>query len=553
MTFLTVEDVNEVLYNNQNFWWHEIDTAIIDSTGDKEYSNIKIDFCKVTKVSSGGSWKYTVVIDNDYYTGLFCTISKNNSFMSVNLESQLSNSFTMYFAKSYDYSPIKFELYMGIAKSEPHKMSENIITNLINLNLKELKSPQNIQYKRWGWGDGVITISRSLNVGINEIKDNWNQSIGFVLVNLVKTDFQFQCNQQLTLGKVNTVKLGAVTDYKPNGDMIGSNVPNITINYNNISIPVSFDSTLNDYIFDIDLTNKQSEGKLRLKVFIESNDVLNASETDIVLNASFETINNESKLKTLFKNGGIGRIGANITLTSDIIVDNDVLIIGNAKTINMNAHKFIVPSEKTFKAENTIFTNGYNTIQQNINSDVELSNCEFRNCQGFGSVIDCQTNLSSLTVEDDFITNITACTFDNNDMCILHGGDLNVTGCTVNGKIGNANNPYFLYQTDGEATILQSSFKLQSNTQIESDIEFNACIFVCGETAIVNGYSHEELQQNNISSFITSPQNNASKINVTYYYPAVEDYITLESSNGYCHACSGIDFVFKNNVTARRE
>ena len=84
-------------------------------------------------------------------------------------------------------------------------------------------------------------------------------------------------------------------------------------------------------------------------------------------------------------------------------------------------------------------------------------------------------------------------------------------------------------------------------------MEFNSCIFICGETAIVNGYSHEELQQNNISSFITSPQNNTSKINVTYYYPAVEDYITLESSKGYCHACSGIDFVFKNNVTARRE
>ena len=93
------------------------------------------------------------------------------------------------------------------------------------------------------------------------------------------------------------------------------------------------------------------------------------------------------------------------------------------------------------------------------------------------------------------------------------------------------NNPYFLYQTDGEAVILQSAFELQSNAQIESDIEFNSCIFTCGESAIVNGDSHDELQRNDITSFISNPQNNASKINVTYYYPAIEDYITLQSVN----------------------
>lgn len=544
MTFLTVEDINEVIFNNQEFYWHEIDTSKISTTND--FVDVQYDFCKVSREVNGNYYDYTFKIDSANWSLGYYVIGGNLAYLertNTKIKVRTSNSYCKLF------------LYMGNLKlDKPTVMYFFLVNHELQLTLKQVNEPQVIYYCNNINPSYIFSYSANLNIGYNSLNDpQINQFMGWLLVKIIKTNFQFECNQNVILGKVNKVKLGANDDYKPNGALVGEYTPNIQVLYNNTYIPVTFDSTLNDYVFNLDLINKQIEGKVKLKVFVDVNDVLNASETDIVLNCSFETINNESKLKTLFENGGFGRLGANITLTSDITVDNDVLIIGNAKTINMNNHKIIVPADKTFKAENTVFDNGQNTIQQQINSIVELNDCSFNNCTGFGSVIDCQINTSSLSVEDDFITNITGCTFNNNDMCILHGGDLNVTGCTVNGKIGNANNPYFLYQTDGEAVILQSAFKLQSNTQIESDIEFNSCIFVCGETAIVNGYSHEELQQNNISSFITSPQNNTSKINVTYYYPAVEDYITLESSNGYCHACSGIDFVFKNNVTARRE
>jgi hypothetical protein len=333
--------------------------------------------------------------------------------------------------------------------------------------------------------------------------------------------------------------------------MIGSNVPNITVKYGDIYIPVRYDTSLNDYVFDIDLTSKQTESKVRFNVLIEANDVINATETEVTLNSSFETINNETKLQTLFRNGGIGRLGANITLTNDLTISKDVLIIGNTKTINMNSHKIIVPTDKTFKSENTVYTNGYNTIQQHTNSTVELTDCTFTNCTGLGSVIDCQLDMESLEVENDFTTNITGCTFNNNDLCILHGGELNIENCTVTGKIGNPSYPYFLYQTDGNAVILQSNFSLSSDSQISTDIEFNSCIFVCGETATINGYDHSQLQNNNITAFTTT-QRNTSSINVTYYYPTISDYITLESSKGYCHSVSDVDYVFKSNVTVRR-
>jgi hypothetical protein len=136
-------------------------------------------------------------------------------------------------------------------------------------------------------------------------------------------------------------------------------------------------------------------------------------------------------------------------------------------------------------------------------------------------------------------------------MAILHGGELNITDCRVQGIISNPSYPYFLYQTDGNATILQSEFTLINNTQISNDIEFNSCIFICGETAQINGYSHTELQNNNLQQFLET-QRNSSIINVTYYYTPINDYITLYSEKGYCHSVSDVDFVFKSNITISR-
>ena len=172
-------------------------------------------------------------------------------------------------------------------------------------------------------------------------------------------------------------------------------------------------------------------------------------------------------------------------------------------------------------------------------------------CTGFGSVIDCQVDLASLDETDDFNTKLTNCTISNCDMAILHGGNLEVNGCSVIGKISNKNYPYFLYQTDGNATILNSEFDLTDSTVYDFDIEFNSCIFTCGETATINGYSHTELQQNNLSAFFDT-QRNTSKIDVKYYYSLIEDTVHLQSSKGFCHSVSGVDFVYKTNINLSR-
>ena len=540
INFLTLEDINGTIYENQDFYYHHIDTSLINK---ETYNNVVVDFVKVSKTynSSTQKYTYTFIIDNSYWAKGYYILDSNGDFVA-NPSATLSNK-TLTLTTTLNN--ITLVLYCGCEPfDELTSMEVAICDTRLNLNYKELNTTQTIHGRDLSTGS-IVSDSVMLTAGFNEIQ--W----GFLWVNLVKSDFQFQCTQSLTLGKVNTVRLGASADYKPNGDMIGTNTPTIVVLYGSTYIPVRYDSSLNDYIFDIDLTSKQTEGKVRFNVIVDTNDVLNNTETEVTLNSSFETINNESKLITLFKNGGIGRLGSNITLTNDLTISKDVLIIGNTKTINMNSHKIIVPTDKTFKSENTVYTNGYNTIQQHTQSTVELNNCTFTNCTGLGSVIDCQIDIESLELENDFTTNITGCTFTNNDMCILHGGELNIENCTITGKIGNPNYPYFLYQTDGNAVILQSTFNLSSNTQISTDIEFNSCIFVCGETAIINGYDHSQLQNNNITAFTTT-QRNSSKINVTYYYPTISDYITLQSDNGYCHSVSDVDYVFKTGVSVRR-
>jgi hypothetical protein len=284
---------------------------------------------------------------------------------------------------------------------------------------------------------------------------------------------------------------------------------------------------------------------------VETNDVLNASETDVALDCKFETIDTLAKLTELFRIGGTGRLSESIQLTNDLTLSKSVNLIGNNKVLLMSQHKIVVPSDLTFKAESVRFQQGVNTLQQEPNSTVELTDCSFMLCSGFGSVIDCQVDLASLDDSDDFNTKLTNCTISNCDMAILSGGNLEVDGCTVTGKISNKNYPYFLYQTDGNATILNSQFNLRDTMVYDYDIEFNSCIFTCGETATVNGYSHTELQNNNLTAFFDT-QRNTSKIDVQYYYSLIEANVHLQSNKGFCHSVSGVDFVYKTNITLSR-
>lgn len=544
MSFLTLEDINGTLFRNQGFYWHEINTANI-TTGSEDFSNVKYDFCTISRTYNDETeeFEYTIVINADNWTRGFMVFSPS----PYGTYTGYSDRVIIRRAGS-----VRIGLYMGsIQLNNTVRMSWRLTQDSISLNLKELSQQQTIPYEN---DDGdSFTQTQYVNQGYNSILfGGYGSYMGHLLVNLVKTDFQFNCTQSLTLGKVNTVSLGTDTDYKYGGDMVGTYTPVINVEYDGELIPVTWNEDVNDYTFDLDLIDVTEEGKIRFNVIVDSNEVLNYSKTEVSLNTSFETINDETKLQTLFSNGGIGRLGSNITISTDLTVNKDVYLIGNNKTVNLNTYKIILPENHTFKALNTIFTNGENSIQQNTGSKVELTNCTFTGCTGIGSVIDCQVDIDSLDNPTDYTTILTDCTITNCDMAILHGGELTVTGCTVTGKTGNKDFPYFLYQTDGEAELTNNSFTISNDTASTTDLQFNPCIFICGENALINGSTHTVLQANNLESFLTAPQNNQSSISLTYYYDLIEDYITLTATKGYCHGVSGIDYIFKTNTNVRR-
>ena len=534
-SFLTVEDVDGALYREQSFWWHTIDLSELPSGN---FSNVKVDFCQISRTGNN----YRVVVDNEYWA--------KDGVGIVGTRPDIVNNITIINENTFSTTATsKIMIYMGVLQAPDMNSYGYLRDTELSLTLKELKSQQKIKYTPWYFPSDIWSVNRLLNVGYNFITDYYDWNLGYLLVNLVKTDFLFDCNQSLVVGKVNTVRLGADSDYKLNGDFVGEYTPTITVQYGNQILPVRFDETLNDYCFDLDLTDKTETGKIRLTVNVETNEVLNESVTDVVLTSEYETINTLAKLTTLFSNGGTGRLGANISLTGDLTLSNSVYLIGNNRTINLNGYKIIVPSDKVFKAEDTVFTNGHNSIQQNIGSKVELNGCTFTGCTGLGSVIDCQVSVDSLDNPTDFTTILNGCSISDCDMAILHGGELAITECTITAKSPTSDMeiyPYCLYQTDGNATILKSTF-----TDTVNGSEFSPCIFICGEEAEINGLSHSELQGNNISSFVETPQNNRSVLNVEYTYG--DETVTLLSDNGFCHAVSGVDTVYTTNVTIRRD
>ena len=556
MSFLTLEDINTTQYHYGKIVYYEINTAHISTTED--YTDVKIDFVKATRTINPNftnSYDYTFEIDNSSWTGGYFLLTPNGAYYQDNIPSwsnQKMKVTTVYksmrlFLLLIPDTEFTFDRIWHRLDKYEYTFDYSYYNPTANKHIQGLNIPV---YNRVT-GQQYDTITELTDWGLNAVPVDNNNDVAYLYAFLVRTDFKFNCNQVLTNGKVNTVPLGVDNDYKPSGAMVGDYAPYITVVYGESVLPVVWNPTANDYTFDIDLTNRERENDVVLNVRVDVNEVLNSTETEIRLHTRFETINDLTKVNTLFTNGGIGRLGADITLTGDLTVQEDIYLIGNDYTIDLDGHKIIVPSDKTFKASNVNFHNGVNTIQQNTGSKVGLTDCTFGYCTGLGSVIDCQVDLDSLENPTDFTTTLTRCIIGECETAILHGGDLTITDCRVQGIISDPSYPYFLYQTDGNATILQTEFTLISNTQISTDIEFNSCIFICGETAQVNGYSHQELQNNNITQFLET-QRNSSVINVTYLYTPINDYITLYSEKGYCHSVSDVDYVFKTNVTPTR-
>lgn len=573
--FLTLEDVNTNLFNTYNAFLHLIDTSLISDNG--TYSNVKYDFCKVSKEEYTGTlfsaeYEYTIEIDSNLFSKAYKIKERivTHEF-SENVLTILSNeeSLTIYF-------------YISTSKLSSATIISNCVKyNEMFLTRKELNHKVTVPFYLI-LGGVEQSIEKWLTPGINEVRREYNEFIGFLLVRLKKTDFKFNCNQNLTLGKVNKVSLGTDSDYKPLGEMVTyynsqgtmqeQYDPKITVEYGNQTLEVSYDNTLNDYCFDLDLTDITNPQNIKLKVIVERNKVINNTETDVTLFADYQTISTYADLNNACQTSNainIFKLGADITLTDNISVSHSIKMIGANHTINLNEHNFVLLEDVHFIAENLILDSGDSAIFLNTNSKLTLNNCKFINCistnyNGLGSCIYCDVDFENLSLADDFEINLNNCYFLNNHSNIFSGGLLNIDKCKFRNNdisVVDKNNTAFIYQTDGTATITNSIFDIDyTSTSLctnEKNIGFAQTIIMCGETATINGATYTDLAKDGSINLFGNDYNNLSHLFVKYYYPQIETCVFSSPYGGFealscCHSVSGLDWVFKDNVQVTR-
>ena len=81
MSFLTLDDINSTLFNNQGCYWHTIDLGDI-TEGTEDLNEVKIDFCKVTRTKTESGYEFFVKVDNSNWIGHDYSLS-SSQFVSA--------------------------------------------------------------------------------------------------------------------------------------------------------------------------------------------------------------------------------------------------------------------------------------------------------------------------------------------------------------------------------------------------------------------------------------------------------------------------------------
>lgn len=554
---LTVEDANTIIrkYGVESFYY-EFDTACLPFDSDEEFTDYECDFLTISKELVDNNWKWTFQVKNKYFINQAQALNENNtpvpsSKLSLNLsEVTVTAPFRKLILElTILGSGNNIQLLFKYVRGMPSRITLDMVGQ--NTQTTWLLLRDNTER----------TLNVPVSLGVTGYVYLGGRATHYWVVRVQKTPFEYTCNQTLTCGKNNKVLLGTNTDYKPGGALIQDYTPTITVEYKNQIIPVTWSETDNDYIFYLDLTQDYNPGKLNLNILVETNDVINESIDSITLLKEIETVTSFDRLKEEILAGtGLIHIGDNITFTSDLILNYDAKLLGNNHTLEMGGYKIQLQEDKLLILNDLTLNEGNPAIIQENNTILECNRCTFtgntsEDYNQLGSCIYCNTNIENLTITDDYTTRITDCLFEDNQSAIFHGGQLSINGSKFilsDSDFAEASNPAFLYQTDGEANINNSSFVIIQDgdewCSDEENIGYAQSILICGESAIVNGADHSTLQKQNSLPFET----NRTYLYAKYYYPRLESCVVTSPLPGFedkncTYAVSGVDWVFKQN------
>ena len=572
MSFLTVEDVNSTIQRyGQEVYYHEVNTSdITDSTVD--YFNIKYDFVIASRENKGnGSYEFKFQIVNDMFRQKYYALTLDGDVISNITHDASTNTMTVVTSElNIIFGVLLTEYIIDDQTLTWGKLDGKIKSGFeYHTTLDRIIYPAEVEVENFE--TGLKYVYTSEGVGLHYLIDG-SEVYGWVMRVLDKTDFKFNCNSSLILGVVNTVRLGTDNRYKPSGSMVGNYTPRITVSYGNKIIPVEWNAGLNDYVFELDLTEKTNPSKIRFNVLVDSNKVINQSETLVTLDCNYKVVSTFADLESACGHNGISliQLGADITFTDRISVEHSIKIVGDDNTLNLNGYGFDLGEEITFNGEHLVFNNGDTAIKQARNTTLKLTDCMFNECvsteyNGMGACILCDINYPSLSIIDDFMTTLTGCLFYNNQSNILHGGQLNINQCKFHNtdvNVVDSSDTAFVYQVDGDCTFIECVFDIDyaddySLCSGEKNIGYAQTIFKCGETARINNVPYNDLKEYNFDTFFTGSQNNRSHIFAKYYYPQITDCVFVSPTpnnedKSFCYSLSGDDSLYKVNTQITR-
>ena len=556
-SFLTLEDVNGAGLEYVN-GYHEIDTGKI---GTGEFSNVLYDFCIVSHSISGNNHTYTFQVRNSFWAGGY-TILKSNGTCDLQANQATYDSSTKTITYVTDRSSIKLLLYLT-------SFSQYFQFGCFRYGFKDdaiiyIKKNQIGKYiLRYVCDYAYNTDIRRIfeaNLGVNIVNFGHDypqtDSKAFYLCFLQKTTVEFNTTETLTVGKVNHTPLGVNSSYLPSGDLVDGAELDMTVEYNGETIPVIYDSTVGDYCFDLDLTDKTTDTDVKLKLNVYESEYVNNSTHEIILKAEYVNVNSFNALQTAISNGVEAvEVTEDITFTTDLEINHRLWIIGDNHNFNMNNHS--IKCNDGVKFSNIVFMFGNPAIVQ-YESNIAIDGCSFHDCiindKYKGSVL---SGSGGATITNSNIVNC--------HHSIYYAGELTVDNCSA---LYNHLNDYtdtdyseFLTIYDGSVEISNSIFDIDITDDNYCTNQINAkfiqSLFSLGEDTTFNSNNSRLLTVNDVLPFFESPYNNRAHLFIKYYYPQVSTCVVDSPVNGKedkacCHNILGSDWIYKNNVKITR-
>ena len=549
---LTVEDYNSVSLNPVNEYYM-LDTSKI-STG--EFAGVLYDFCIVSHSINGSNHTFTFEVHNSLWSGK-CYFRKHDGTIIYNRTNNPSFANDIITLTTTE-SSVKLYLYLcSFAESFSFYPNDLLILDDLSTIVftKADEGKSRTIYSRYLSDESRhIAGTVTLNSGVNYIGGTLHE---YVLCQLKKTDLIFDLTSDVVVGSVNHLSLNVDEDYLPAGDLVDDEPLDIIINYNGLEIPVLYDATVDDYCFDLDLTDKLDNNPVKLTVQVNDTDLVNNGVYEVSLNCNYPTANNFDDLLSQITVGAeIIELTGTVDLTSyNLILNNDLIINANGNMVNLNNNSIIINSEVTVKIKDAVINNGNVAFIQKTDSRLTINNCTFNNCiindNYKGSVI------SSNNGETEVYNSV----FNNCHHSIYHNNLLTVNNCTVTfdewSENIDADYSAFLTCYDGTVEISNNVFDINYDTDTlcsnQIDAKYSISLLSIGKDVIFNGSQGKDLNNNNSLPFFNTNYNNSSHVYCKYYYPELDECVILQpvtskDLQSVCHNIIGIDWVYKNNA-----